>query len=345
MNIEEIDSNFPNNKDNVFGNNTDSPKFLFKCLDSSSEDNPYYYNYFDSSFVPLNSKVGLSAFNSNDSSTNSQSSAAKKNEENQENPKINEINSSPSKLFKEENQIAGDKSDNKSQDKNKEAIFGRPSKDNPRKGKHTRKSKDNGIKVIITSCVRSMHNSLQKEIKAFIGKKKDKNGRIIKSQLHVPTINKYLIKGNKEKLLLFNSPIKEIYYNTLPKRVKNKIKNEKEKYSYNKDVLNNILNIEEENDQIELKQLNVKFNAEFKIYLDAYLKNRKNITVNGINFELNEEFKTLKDCFNEGENSYTKKEKEEFKKHLIEMIGKKSGNKLKKVNKEIKYILIKLNDY
>ena len=27
------------------------------------------------------------------------------------------------------------------------------------------------------------------------------------------------------------------------------------------------------------------------------------------------------------------------------MIGKKSGNKLKKVNKEIKYILIKLNDY
>jgi hypothetical protein len=190
-----------------------------------------------------------------------------------------------------------------------------------------------------------MHNSLQKEIKAFIGKKKDKNGRIIKSQLHVPTINKYLIKGNKEKLLLFNSPIKEIYYNTLPKRVKNKIKNEKEKYSYNKDVLNNILNIEEENDQIELKQLNVKFNAEFKIYLDAYLKNRKNITVNGINFELNEEFKTLKDCFNEGENSYTKKEKEEFKKHLIEMIGKKSGNKLKKVNKEIKYILIKLNDY
>ena len=190
-----------------------------------------------------------------------------------------------------------------------------------------------------------MHNSLQKEIKTFIGKKKDKNGRIIKSQLHVPTINKYLIKGNKEKLLLFNSPIKEIYYNTLPKRVKNKIKNEKEKYSYNKDVLNNILNIEEENDQIELKQLNVKFNAEFKIYLDAYLKNRKNITVNGINFELNEEFKTLKDCFNEGENSYTKKEKEEFKKHLIEMIGKKSGNKLKKVNKEIKYILIKLNDY
>ena len=90
--------------------------------------------------------------------------------------------------------------------------------------------------------------------------------------MHVPTINKYLIKGNKEKLLLFNSPVKSIYYNTLPKRVKNKIKNEKEKYSYNKDVLNNILNIEEENDQIELKQLNVKFNAEFKIYLDAYLK-------------------------------------------------------------------------
>ena len=88
MNIEEINSNFPNNKDNVFCNNTDSPKFLFKNLDSSSEDNPYDYNYFDSLFVPLNSKVGLSAFNSNDSSTNLQSLAVKKNEENQENPKM-----------------------------------------------------------------------------------------------------------------------------------------------------------------------------------------------------------------------------------------------------------------
>jgi hypothetical protein len=78
MNIEKIDSNFPNNKYNIFGNNTDSPKFLFKCLDSSSEDNPYDYNYFDSLFVPLNSEVGLSAFNSNDSSTNLQSLAVKK---------------------------------------------------------------------------------------------------------------------------------------------------------------------------------------------------------------------------------------------------------------------------
>ena len=190
-----------------------------------------------------------------------------------------------------------------------------------------------------------MHNSLQKEIKTFIGKKRGNDGKIIKSQLHVPTINKYLIKGNKEKLFLFNSPAKSIYYNTLPKRVKNKIRNEKEKYCYNIDVLNNILKIEEEDEEIELKQLNIKFNAEFKIHLDAYLKNKKNITINRLNFDLNEEFKTLKDCFNEGENRYTKEEKEELKKHLNKMIGKKSGNNIKKVNQEIKYILINLNDY
>ena len=337
MNIEELDSNFPNVQNNTFCNNTDSPKFLLKYLDNSLEDNLYDNNYIDYLYLPL------SPFNSYDSSTNLQSLAGK-HAKNQENQKVNEMISSPSKLFKEENQISGDESNNSNKFKDKGAIFGRPPKDNPRKGKHTRKSIDNGIKVIITSCVRSMHNSLQKEIKTFIGKKKDNNRRKIKSQLHVPTINKYLIKGNKEKLNLFNSPVKVIYYNTLPKRVKNKIKNEKEKYSYNKDVLNNILKIEEEDDQIELKQLNMKFNAEFKIYLDAYLKNKKNITINGISFELNEEFKTLKDCFNEGENSYTKEEKGEFKKHLNNMIGKKSENKLKIVNKEIKYILININD-
>ena len=339
MNIEEIDSNFPDNQNNyTFCNNTDSPKFLFKNFDSNLEDNPY-----DNIFIDYLDLALKTPYNYYVSSTNVQSLPGK-NDKNQENQNANEITPSPSKLFKEENQISEDENNNSNKFKDKKAIYGRPKKDNPRKVKHTRKSKDNGIKVIIRSCVRSMHNSLQKEIKTFIGKKKDNNRRKIKSQLHVPTINKYLIKGNKEKLLLFNSPVKAIYYNTLPKRVKNKIKNEKEKYSYNKDVLNNILNIEEENDQIELKQLNMKFNVEFKIYLDAYLKNKKNITINGISFELNEEFKTLKDCFNEGENRYTKEEKGEFKKHLINMIVKKSENNLKKVNEEIKYILINKND-
>ena len=343
MNIEEIDSNFPNVQNNTFCNNTDSPKFLLKYLDNSLEDNLYDNNYIDYFYLPLRTELGLAPFNSSDSSTNLQSLAGKQ-AKNQENQKVDEIISSPSKLFKEEYLIFEDESNNSNKFKNKEAIFGRPPKDNPRKGKHTRKSIDNGIKVIITSCVRSMHNSLQKDIKTFIGKKKDNKGRIIKSQLHVPTINKYLIKGNKEKLYLFNSLVKSIYYNTLPKRVKNKIKNDKEKYSYNKDVLNNILKIEEEDEQIELKQLNMKFKAEFKIYLEAYLKNKKNISINGISFELNQEFKTLKDCFNEGENRYTKEEKGEFKKHLNNMIGKKSENKLKIVNKEIKYILININD-
>ena len=61
-------------------------------------------------------------------------------------------------------------------------------------------------------------------------------------------------------------------------------------------------------------------------------------------YELNEEFKTLKDCFNEGKNKYTKDEKDGFKKSIIDIVGKKFNKKLKKDNKEINCILIRLND-
>ena len=189
MNIEEIDSNFPNVQDNTFCNNTDSPKILLKYFDNSLEDNLYDNNYIDYLYIPLRTEVGLTPYNSLDSSTNMQSSAVKQ-DKNQEIQKNNEINSSPSKLFNEEIQISKDESNISNKIKIKKTIFGRPQKDNPRKGKHTRKSKDNGIKVLITSCSRSIHNSLQKEIKTFIGKKRGNDGKIIKSQLHVPTITK-----------------------------------------------------------------------------------------------------------------------------------------------------------
>ena len=333
MQNKDMDLNFLNSPDNNSYNIQDSPKFLAKYIDSNSEDNQYFNDYIDLIYLPSLPNIEINQYFNSDRSTNLQSSVNKK----QEIPKVNEINPSISEVFEKKDNFLKKESDNNDSNKKKK---GRPTKDNPTNGKHSRTAKDNGIKVLIKSCSKSVHNSLQKEVKTFIGKKRDINGKLINYKLHVPTINKYLIKGNKEKNDLFNSAVKSIYYETRPKRVKNKIKNGKEKYSYNKDVLNNILKIEEEDDRIAQKQLNMKFNAEFKLYLEAYLKNKKNITINGLNFELNDEFKTLKDCFNEGENRYTREEKEGFKNHLNKIIGKKIEKKVKKVNKEIKYILI-----
>lgn len=334
-----MDLNFLNSPDNNFYNIQDSPKILSKFFDNNLEDNQYY-DYTDPIYLPSLPDLGLIQYFNSDSSTNLQSSVNKK----QEMPKVIEKNPSISEVFEEKDNFLKDESNNNDDNNKKKTILGRPKKDNPRNGKHSRTSKDNGIKVLIKSCSKSIHNSLQKEVQTFIGKKRDIHGKIINYKLHVPTINKYLVKGNKEKNVLFNSDVKSIYYDTIPKRVKNKIKNDKEKYSYNKDVLNNILKIEEEDNRIVQKQLNMKFNAKFKLYLEAYLKNKKNITINGQNFELNDEFKTLNDCFNEGENRYTREEKEGFKNHLNKIILKTVKKKIKKVNKEIKCILINLND-
>ena len=343
MNEDELDANFVLKSPNInFDNNLVSPRSLDKYFLNKSDDESFDGNIFtDYSPTPLRTEVVINPFKRIDSSTNSQSIVGKKFAD-QNNLNAEEINLSFSMIPEEDENFSV--SEDEVNNKKKEWILGRPSKKNPRKGKHTRKSNDNGIKVLIKSCSRSIHNCLQKDIINCIGKKRTINGKIINTKLHIPTTNKYLIKGKKEKLALFNSPMKDIYYNTIPKRVKNKLKNKREKYCYNKEVLNDILKIEKEDDNIKQKTLDIKFNAEFKIYLEAYLKNKKYIIINKMKYELNEEFKTLKDCFNEGKNKYTKDEKDGFKKSIIDIVGKKFNKKLKKDNKEINCILIRLND-
>ena len=204
---------------------------------------------------------------------------------------------------------------------------GRPLKNSVRQGKHTRKSKDNASKVIIKSCLESIHKSLQENIKAFLGNKRKRNDKKINAKLHHPTINNYLTKGTEEKLSLIQSSLKTIYYNTKPKRVPDKIKNEKEKYCHNKVVLDDILTLKEKN-QTNLKELNMKFDAELKLYLEAYLNDKKFITVNGTQLDL-EKFETLKDCFNEGKKSYTPVEKEEYKQYIYDIMDGKIKSKKK----------------
>lgn len=218
--------------------------------------------------------------------------------------------------------IEGDEGD----EEEKKVKRGRPLKSSLTQGKHTRKSNDNGSKVIINSCLKSIHKSLEESIKTFIGKKRKKEKKI-NGKLHHPTINNYLIKGHEEKRSLFKSLLKTLYYETKPKRVPDKIKNEKEKYCYNKEVLDNILTLEEKS-QTKLKELNMKFDAELKLYLEAFLNDKNYIIVNGEKLDLLK-FETLKDCFNVGKNSYSPEEKEEIKQYIYDIIDNKIKSRKK----------------
>ena len=87
----------------------------------------------------------------------------------------------------------------------------------------------------------------------------------------------------------------------------------------------------------------MKFDAELKLYLEAYLNDKKFITVNGTQLDL-EKFETLKDCFNEGKKSYTPVEKEEYKQYIYDIMDGKIKSK-KKQQIRIKFYLIKLLNF
>lgn len=197
--------------------------------------------------------------------------------------------------------------DNKENEKTitfKTSIKGRPKNGEIRSIQHTKYDEDNAAKVFITRCKKSIHESNMVDIQIFAKEEKIKTNTTINIKFCEPVIYDYVNKGIPKKLQLFNTPIKTIYENN------------------NKDVLDKILSIEQENNDIQIKILNLKFSAKFLLYLEAFLNDEKSITIDGIELEL-KEFNTLSECFNEGAKIYNKENKDKTKKYLEEMIQNK----------------------
>lgn len=162
-------------------------------------------------------------------------------------------------------------------------------------GLHTRKSLDNAGKVFITACKKSLHISLFTDIKKYLkGKKKI-------PKFNYPLINNYLNQKNAKKLELFDTPVKDLY---------------KEKDKITLDI---ILQLEKGDETIKTKVLNLKYNAEFLLYLKAFLYDKKTIIINGEEVELNN-FKTLSECFNEEKRQYDKNDRKNTIIYLEKMI-------------------------
>ena len=191
--------------------------------------------------------------------------------------------------------------------------------------RHSREAPDNASKVFLRKCKSCIDQVFQAEIIEFL---KKKNNSTIK-KLNPPNIKNYLEKGNQLIIDLLKTPMKTLYENSLPRRIPNENKNKKDEYcEKNKKNLNKILQLEENDEKIKIKELNMKFNAEFRIYLEAFLYDEKTVNINGIKFYL-KDFKTFKDCFNEGEDKFTEEKKIEIKKRIEKMMRDEIETRIK----------------
>ena len=218
--------------------------------------------------------------------------------------------------------------DNNSNDKPKKPR-GRPPKNSSYiNKKHTRYSPDNISKKAIRYCLKNLYKYLQKEIKSYAKSKKIRIRR-----LHVPTILKYLNKGNMEKCLLFDSSVKKIFIDMIPKRVKKEIENDRTKYSYNKEILNKILKVEEKDKFTKEKKLSIKLNCEFKIYFNAFLSGEKPYFIDENDENFNKLFKNLNNFYDEEYSNLSDQEKKEFEKYINKFMDRKIQFRKKRKNK------------
>ena len=308
MNFYSNENNVENHFDNINGSSFNYNSFIGD--ENSSDDYPqqFTFNKYRSEF--------LSPFPYIDYSTAPQSNLLedlffpKKGEENN----LDDFND----IQKDSNENKVICEINKDSLENRKQPLGRPPlNNNSYIGKHSNKAADNGSKKIIRCCIKSIFECFQKEIKLY---SKSKKIRIRK--LHIPTIKNYLNKGNSEKYSLFNSSMKTIFIEMIPRIVKKEIRGERYKYSHNRNILSKILKIEEDDKDLKIKKLNIKFNAEFKIYLKAFLNDEKYIIINGEVFNFIGEFKTLKDYYTEGKTAYNQEEKEKFKEYIFNIMDR-----------------------
>lgn len=190
-----------------------------------------------------------------------------------------------------------------------------------KKGRKKKNQKKNDSEIrchdknCLNNAIRKIMHSCNQNIYTFITTKLPKNQKIKR-----PTIENQIGRKYEEYNQFFKNTYYKILCNTIPKRYKGqKIKRdkiettveEKERiYQYNKKELDDIL----KNDKtgILFKLLNLTFGEFFKAYLNDELMIKKNETFISL-----EGFETFKQCFNEGDDSYTKEQKEKYKEKLL----------------------------
>ena len=205
---------------------------------------------------------------------------------------------------------------------NKKNIFntlriGRPKKneDNNKQRYHNKNSFDNARKKIYNSCKLSIYNFIQESITSDLGIK-----------LHRPTIEKQIGSSYKNIKKFFNKKIYDIFCDSIPKRLKNEIKDNRNEYKHNKEMINKLLKQEKNDPEIKDKILNKLFNLTFYDFLVVYLNDEDKLKIGDLTIDL-KGFKTFGQCFNESKNKYTQAQKNMYKKHIFDIIENKKSTR------------------
>ena len=205
---------------------------------------------------------------------------------------------------------------------NNEVKFKNKKKGRPNKGQenqvnkiHTSKSNDNARKRIINSCKLSIYNAIIQYIPNQLDIK-----------LHIPTIEKQMGYSRQSINEFSHKKIYNIFCDTIPKKIKNEIKNNREQYQHNKNIIDMLLENELKDENKQIKILNGLFNLCFKDFLIAYLNDETEIKISDdINISL-KGFKTFGSCFNERKDGYNQSQKNVYKNKILEIIYNSKRN-------------------
>ena len=213
-----------------------------------------------------------------------------------------------------------------SENGNSEVKFTIKKKGRPKKGQenqgnkiHTNKSNDNARKKIINSCKLSIYNLITQYLPTQLDIK-----------LHIPTIEKQMGYSRESINKFFNKNIYKIFCDTIPKKLKNEIKNNREQYQHNKNIIDMLLENEIKDENKHIKILNGLFNLCFKDFLIAYLNDESEIKIfDDIIISL-KGFKTFGSCFNERKTGYNQSQKNVYKKNILEIVYNSKRNRKNK---------------
>jgi len=236
-----------------------------------------------------------------------------KNTFNKKNQEQNELYNAMEKIeeFKQDKNIITLKEEEEK--KGIEKIIIPNEQNNEVKVKHTKYDEDNARRKIYGSCMQSIWDSTKE-----MSKKKGINFNLSK-----PLIKSQIKSSFTDNQNFFKKSIYNIYIDSIPKKVGEQYKNNREQYSIiKKKMIDDFLKQEIEKTYVDIKVLNKLFKLPFHDYLIQYLNDETTVIIKDeIYGEIKVDlpgFKTYKDCFND---EYNIEQKNLFKKNIISIIN------------------------
>ena len=175
--------------------------------------------------------------------------------------------------------------------------------------KHPSSADDNACRKIFNSCKKNSYdyitNLLPKELNII---------------LHMPTIEKQMGYSYKNNRKFFKKKMYQIFLDSIPKRVPDYLKEKRDEYTHNKNMIDIIFKSDNAQCRIVKGLLSLTFLDFLKVYL-----NDQNIirTKNGNTYDITG-FKTFGGCFND---CYNQAQKRVYKNHIIQIYESKTKDR------------------